>query len=328
MPAQQPAFRAYAGSDPPRFVNEVELECAKMLDYYGVPWEYEPTTFVLERDPDGRVTSAFTPDFYLPEQDLYVEVTVMRQSLVTRKNRKLRELRRQYPEVNVKLFYRRDIERLAQRFQLAGSHTSLLDAARRQAPRRRANSSATSTCRGRRSHARVAGLGARAGAGDYAGREPLLVAPLKSSVVFAADLSRALPLPHALDFIEIAPLSSGRLERRRAAGQGSRPTAITGRDVIVVEDIVDTGLTLHFLARTLELRDPASLAAVTLLDRPYRRVRRVDPLRYVGLHRVRGQALRRVRARAGRALARAAGAALRRRPRGAPDLARAANCIE
>ena len=111
-------FHAYTGTDPPRFVNEVELECAKMLDFYGVPWAYEPRTFVLARAADGRVTSAFTPDFYLPEQDLYVEVTVMRQSLVTRKNRKLRELKRQYPEVKVKLFYRRDIERLAQRLRL------------------------------------------------------------------------------------------------------------------------------------------------------------------------------------------------------------------
>ena len=118
MPRQSPAFRAYTGTTQPRFVNEVELECAKMLDFYGVPWEYEPRTFVLEQDADGRVTSAFTPDFYLPEQDLYVEVTVMRQSLVTRKNRKLRELKRLYPEVNVKLFYRRDIERLAQRLRL------------------------------------------------------------------------------------------------------------------------------------------------------------------------------------------------------------------
>jgi hypothetical protein len=118
VPAQQPAFRAFAGTDPPKFVNEVELECARMLDYYGVRWEYEPRTFVLERDEEGRVTSAFTPDFYLPDQELYVEVTVMRQSLVTRKNRKLRELKRLYPEVKVKLFYRRDIERLAQRLRL------------------------------------------------------------------------------------------------------------------------------------------------------------------------------------------------------------------
>ena len=113
-----PAFNAYTGTTPPRFANEVELECAKMLDFYGIPWEYEPRTFVLERDPEGRVTCAFTPDFYLPDQDLYVEVTVMRQSLVTRKNRKLRELKRLYPDVKVKLFYRRDIERLAQRSRL------------------------------------------------------------------------------------------------------------------------------------------------------------------------------------------------------------------
>ena len=111
-------FEAYCGAEPPSFANRVELECAKILDYYGVPWAYEPTTFVLERDREGRVTSAFTPDFYLLEQDLYVEVTVMKQSLVTRKNRKVRELKRLYPEVNVKLFYRRDIERLAQRHQL------------------------------------------------------------------------------------------------------------------------------------------------------------------------------------------------------------------
>ena len=111
-------FQAYRGSEPPRFVNDAERECARILDWYGIPWEYEPRSFVLERDGEGRVTSAFTPDFYLPDQDLYIEVTVMKQSLVTRKNRKLRELRRQYPDVNVKLFYRRDIERLAQRYRL------------------------------------------------------------------------------------------------------------------------------------------------------------------------------------------------------------------
>jgi hypoxanthine phosphoribosyltransferase len=118
MPPESAPFQAYRGSEPPRFVNGAELECARILDWYGIPWEYEPRSFVLERDADGRVTSAFTPDFYLPEQDLYIEVTVMKQSLVTRKNRKLREVRRLYPGVNVKLFYRRDIERLAQRYRL------------------------------------------------------------------------------------------------------------------------------------------------------------------------------------------------------------------
>jgi len=89
-----------------------------VFDFYGVPWEYEPTTFVLEEDEHGRVVEAFKPDFYLPEQDLYVEVTVMKQSLVTRKNRKLRKLRQRYPDIRVKLFYKRDVERLAERYRL------------------------------------------------------------------------------------------------------------------------------------------------------------------------------------------------------------------
>jgi hypothetical protein len=113
-----PNFQAYQGKGVPRFANDVELECAKLLDYYGIPWAYEPRTFVLEEDADGRVVEAFTPDFFLPEQNLYLELTVMKQSLVTRKNRKLRKLRERYPDVNAKLFYRRDIERLAQRYRL------------------------------------------------------------------------------------------------------------------------------------------------------------------------------------------------------------------
>jgi hypoxanthine phosphoribosyltransferase len=111
-------FQADSEQQPPRFANEAERECAKVLDFYGVPWEYEPHTFVLEEDDDGRTTLAFTPDFYLPEQNLYLEITVMKQRLVTRKNRKLRRLRERYPDVNVKLFYKRDIERLAQRYRL------------------------------------------------------------------------------------------------------------------------------------------------------------------------------------------------------------------
>jgi hypothetical protein len=111
-------FQAYCGSEAPRFANDAERECAKVLDFYRVSWDYEPRTFVLEQDEDGRVTEAFTPDFYLPELDLFLEITVMKQRLVTRKNRKLRKLRQRYPEVHAKLFYKRDIERLAQRYRL------------------------------------------------------------------------------------------------------------------------------------------------------------------------------------------------------------------
>ena len=113
-----PDFQAYQGTEPPRFASQAELECAKVLDYYGIPWLYEPRTFVLEQDEDGRVREAFAPDFYLPQQDLYIELTVMKQSLVTRKNRKLRRLRQLYPEVRIKLFYERDFERIAARYGL------------------------------------------------------------------------------------------------------------------------------------------------------------------------------------------------------------------
>jgi hypoxanthine phosphoribosyltransferase len=127
--------------------------------------------------------------------------------------------------------------------------------------------------------ARVLELGAEL-ARDYDGLDPILVAPLKSSVVFLADLTRALPIAHTLDVVELAPY------RGREAG-GVRllkdvDSALTGNHVVLVEDVVDTGLTLNFLCRTLSLREPASLSAVALLDRPYRRLVEDIPLRYVG----------------------------------------------
>jgi hypoxanthine phosphoribosyltransferase len=126
---------------------------------------------------------------------------------------------------------------------------------------------------------RVAELGAEIGR-DYAELDPVLIAPLKSSVVFLADLTRRLRAPHTLDVVEIAPYTGGR-------GGGVRllkdvDTPLAGRHVLIVEDVVDTGLTLHFLCKTLALRGPASLEAVTLLDRPYRRLVDEIPLRYVG----------------------------------------------
>ena len=127
--------------------------------------------------------------------------------------------------------------------------------------------------------ARVAELGSEVGA-DYAGREPLLVAPLKSSAIFLADISRSLPLPHGIDFIELAGYTDGQRGGVRLLKDLDQP--ILGRDVLVVCDVVDTGLTLAFLMRTLAERRPASIAAVTLLDRPYRRLVENLGLRYIG----------------------------------------------
>jgi hypoxanthine phosphoribosyltransferase len=108
-------FQEYSGTV---FANEAEVECARLLDFYGIRWEYEPRSFPLETDEEGRVVEAFTPDFFLPEQELYLEVTVMKQSLVTRKNRKIRKFRERYPDVKDKLFTRRDFERLGQKYGL------------------------------------------------------------------------------------------------------------------------------------------------------------------------------------------------------------------
>jgi hypoxanthine phosphoribosyltransferase len=118
MVSETSGLQATSNADDPRFANPAEVECAKILDFYGIEWKYEPTSFVLETDENGRVIEAFTPDFYLPEQDLYLEVTVMKQSLVTRKNRKIRKLRERYPEIKIKLFTRRDFDRLSEKYKL------------------------------------------------------------------------------------------------------------------------------------------------------------------------------------------------------------------
>jgi len=118
---------------------------------------------------------------------------------------------------------------------------------------------------------------------DYEGRDPVLVGSLKASLVFLADLSRAMPIVHALDFVELAGYGSAQMgghEQIRVLKD--LDLDIGGREVLVVEDVVDTGLTLNYLVRSLELRGPSSVAAVTLLDRPYRRLVDDLPVRYVG----------------------------------------------
>jgi len=118
---------------------------------------------------------------------------------------------------------------------------------------------------------------------DYAGLEPILVGSLKASLVFLADLSRAVPILHGLDFVELAGYGSAQMgghEQIRVLKD--LDLDILDRDVLVVEDVVDTGLTLNYLVRTFELRRPRSIHAVSLLDRPYRRLVEDIPVRYVG----------------------------------------------
>jgi hypoxanthine phosphoribosyltransferase len=130
--------------------------------------------------------------------------------------------------------------------------------------------------------ARVAELGAEVAA-DYAGLEPIFIGSLKAGVIFTVDLSRQTPILHHLDFVEIAGYgghdTGGHNQIRFLKDLDEE---IEGRHVILCEEVVDTGLTLNYLVRSFGLRNPASLVACALFDRPYRRLVEDLPLRYVG----------------------------------------------
>jgi hypothetical protein len=100
------------------FSHPSEEVFANLLDFYRIEWDYEPRSFPLQWDKDGKVSEAFTPDFYLPEFDLYVELTTMKQANVTRKNRKIRLLRAIYPHVNIQVFYQKDVQDLVMKYRL------------------------------------------------------------------------------------------------------------------------------------------------------------------------------------------------------------------
>ena len=102
------------------FAHQSEQQFARLLDFYGIDWEYEPRSFPIEFDDAGNPTGYFTPDFYLPDEDLFIEITTMNQKLVTKKNRKVRQLRALHPEVRCKIFYQRDYLHLLVKYGLEG----------------------------------------------------------------------------------------------------------------------------------------------------------------------------------------------------------------
>ncbi len=104
------------------FAHESELRFASLLDSYGVKWEYEPRSFPIQWDREGLASQLFTPDFYLPDHDVYIELTTMKQKLVTKKNRKVRRLRELYPEVRIKVLYRRDYLNLTAQYGAPQNH--------------------------------------------------------------------------------------------------------------------------------------------------------------------------------------------------------------
>jgi hypoxanthine phosphoribosyltransferase len=262
LPEVQPASRGAHAA--PRFAHQSEAEFARLLDFYGVRWEYEPRSFPL-RYQDGALIEAFTPDFYLPDYDTYIELTTLRQSLITYKNRKLRLMRQLYPDVSVKLINKRDYLKLLEKFGIDP---------RGRAPVPKIDRILFTE---REIDLRVDELG-RQISRDYTGRELVLVGVLRGVTPFMADLMRRISVPLRLDYLALSPYQG---DDSQLHFTKSLEEDITGADVLVVEDIVDTGMSLHRLLQYLRRRDPATIEVCTLLDKRARRLADIA-VRYVG----------------------------------------------
>jgi hypoxanthine phosphoribosyltransferase len=259
------------------FAHPSERELAAIFDFYRVPWRYEPYSFVL-RAKGERVLEMFSPDFYLPEVDQYLELTTLRQRLVTKKNRKLRLLRELYPHVNVRLLYRRDYQELLAHFGFGPAEVVAPEA---EAFRAEARAGQVLF-----SQAEIEATVRRLGqtlTREYAGRPPVLIGILKGVTFFLSDLMRQIQLPVEVEFMAVSEIGKG-------GGPGGGGAVrivkdldldIAGRHVILIEDIVDTGMTLRYILGHLERWQPASLEVCALFDKRTRRLADV-PIRYVG----------------------------------------------
>ncbi|MDD5095628.1 MAG: hypoxanthine phosphoribosyltransferase [Dehalococcoidia bacterium] len=246
------------------FAHPSEEELAHILDFYQIDWVYEPRSFPLTWESD-RITEMFTPDFYLPALDLYIELTTLKQSLVTEKNRKLRRLRELYPEIAINLLYKKDIHRL-----LAKYGCGPLAQAKGQGIGKTLFSNVEI-------QRRVQELAQQISI-DYTDRRPIMVGILRGVFCFIADLVRAMTIPVEVEFMAIS--------HYEAKGNSVRITKdlemdVSGRHLIVVEDIVDTGMTLNYMLHYLNGKQPASLAVCALLDKKVRRMAEVR-LDYIG----------------------------------------------
>ncbi|HET6614541.1 MAG TPA: hypoxanthine phosphoribosyltransferase [Dehalococcoidia bacterium] len=249
-----------------RFAHESEEEFARLLDFYGVRWQYEPRTFTLRQTDDGRIIEAFSPDFFLPDLNLFIELTTLKQGLVTDKHRKLRRLRELHPDIQIKLLYKKDYLNLLRKYDIGAvnehEHMAVQEVL----------ISASEIER------RVNELGVEI-ARDYAGKDVLFIGVLKGVTCFMADLMRHTALPVSVDFMTISSYEGDRSGAVRIVQDLTEN--IRGRDVLIIEDIVDTGMTLNHLMKQLQAREPSSLRVCALLDKRVRRL--VDvPLDYVG----------------------------------------------
>lgn len=261
-------------SPSPGFAHPFEHHFADLLDSYRIRWRYEPTTFLLARRADGSLAEGFTPDFYLPDLRTYVELTSMRQPLVTRKHRKLRRFRGAFPDIRVVMLYRRDYHRML---------------------------SAWSGMSARSTPAQLGDLGLTAGRLLYAdqtlnsqldehafqmalryegiGEQPLLVGLGHGGRRVAADLASRLAAQQLTPEVDslVFDIRDG---RTRGLRQGS--VRLSGRTVTLVAPMLSTGLTTEFAAGWLRRRGTVGVDVCALLDRASARIVSI-PLRYASL---------------------------------------------
>jgi hypoxanthine phosphoribosyltransferase len=264
-------WRYVRPADDRQFAHPAERNFATILSFYRVRWSYEPTSFPIEWAEDGRPVELFTPDFYLPDLRLYIELTTMRQRLVTRKNRKLRRLRSLYPNIRIKLLYRRDYHQFVDLYLRRTGDVS------HSAPGKRLLTSEDIACR----------IDALADeivsntVGEHRDDKLLIVVASRGAERFAGELGTALTsrgVDPEWDAVSISRSRSGenggrvRLNRRPAVDP-------RGRRVLVVTDVVHTGFSIAFLLRWLSARGARTVDLCTFLDRASARL--VDvPIRY------------------------------------------------
>lgn len=249
---------------PTEFAHTSEEEFARVLDFYRIEWLYEPRSFPLRWNGED-IAEMFTPDFYLPELDMYVELTTLKQNLITEKNRKVRRLRELYPDVNIRLLNKNDFIKLLAKYGYGPLGESKIEGVGRVLY------SQTQIQR------RVKAL-ARLISRDYQGQRLIMVGILKGVILFMADLMRQISVPVNLDLMAISYYGP---EEQVVKITRDLDINIAGQHVLMVEDIVDTGMTLNYILNYLRARRPASLRVCTLLDKRARRLVEV-PIDYVG----------------------------------------------
>jgi hypoxanthine phosphoribosyltransferase len=261
-----PPLRWLMQPDDSRFAHPAESHLSHLLTFYGIRWSYEPTTFAVRWGPNGEPLQFVTPDFYLPDHDCYLELTTMRQRLVTRKNRKFRLLRQNYPNVNVRILYLRDFERLRRTYGHGHSQSQPV--------------LGEIVYDGQQLDHRIAELAAdymdlwASKATEERAVRPLLLGLGRGSETFLEALSsqvRAQGVPVDHDRLVLST-PDGPESTRRVRVERSPRSSVMHRPVTVVQEVLSSGLSAAYVKGWLLKHGATSVDICTLLDRDVARI--------------------------------------------------------